>query len=55
MERKVLACSNIWVCGEQEQTRSPEQAASMLEPDYWYYCQYAKDYHPSLQSCPDGR
>ena len=40
---------------EQEQTRSPEQAASTLEPGYWYYCQYAEDYYPSLQSCPDGR
>jgi hypothetical protein len=39
---------------EQEQTQSPVQAASTLEPNYWYYCRSAEGYYPTVQVCPNG-
>ena len=39
---------------EQEQAQPPARAASTLEPNYWYYCQSAEGYYPSVQSCPEG-
>ncbi|HET7342262.1 MAG TPA: hypothetical protein VFL90_12445 [Methylomirabilota bacterium] len=34
--------------------RPQTPAAPAMPPGYWYYCESAKGYYPSVPSCPEG-